>query len=184
VIVFAEELCENILKYVPHRQGVLSIPKRLRIYFMFDRSLLSKLSQCAWKVLSQYLRQAVPYEDAVPGAVIAIQSFGDFLNFNPHLHIIATDGCFYGGGSFMVCPTPDGKALEELFRYEVFKKCQGRMRVISFTEDPEVIKKILKHLGLWLVKPKPPPRANGPPVGHHIDYADTQFPSYDDYNVD
>ncbi len=83
VIVFAEELCENILKYVPHRQWVLSIPKRLRIYFMFDRSLLSKLSQCAWKVLSQYLRQAVPYEDAVSGAVIAIQSFGDFLNFNP-----------------------------------------------------------------------------------------------------
>ncbi len=66
----------------------------------------------------------------------------------------------------------------------VCPKCQGRMRLISFIEDPEVIKKILKHLGLWLVKPKPPPRANGPPVGHHIDYADTQFPSYDDYNVD
>jgi hypothetical protein len=63
-------------------------------------------------------------------------------------------------------------------------KCQGRMRVISFIEDSEVIKKILKHLGLWLVKPKPPPRANGPPVGYHIDYADTQIPSYDDYNVD
>ncbi len=64
---------------------------------MFDWRLLSKLSPspCAWNVLNQYLRQAVPYEDAVPGAVIAIQSFGDFLNFNPHLHIIGTDGCFY-----------------------------------------------------------------------------------------
>jgi len=41
-----EELCENVLKYVPHRQWVYSIPKRLRIYFMFDRKLLSKLSQC------------------------------------------------------------------------------------------------------------------------------------------
>jgi len=30
---------------------------------------------------------------------------------------------------------------------------------------------------------KPPPRANGPPIGHHIDYAHSQFPSYDDYNV-
>ena len=27
-------------------------------------------------------------------------------------------------------------------------KCQGPMRVISFIEDQEVIKKILKHLGL------------------------------------
>ena len=136
VIVFGEELCENILKYVPHRQWVFSIPKRLRLYFMFDRSLLSKLSQCAWNVLSQYLRQAVPYEDAVPGAVNAIQSFGDFLNFNPHLHIIATDGCFYGDGSFMVCPTPAGhvvkcnaKDLQEAFRYEVFKmlKAEGKI---------------------------------------------------------
>jgi hypothetical protein len=114
---------------VPHRQWIFSIPKRLRLYFMFDRSLLSKLSQSAWNVLSQYLRQAVPYEDAVPGAVNAIQSFGDFLNFNPHLHIIATDGCFYGDGSFMVCPTPAGKDLQEAFRYKVFKmlKAEGKI---------------------------------------------------------
>jgi hypothetical protein len=31
------------------------------------------------------------------------------------------------------------------------------MRVISFIEDGEVIKAILKHLGLWLVKSKPVP---------------------------
>ena len=42
----------------------------------------------------------MPEEDAVPGAVIAIQSFGDFLGFNPHLHILCTDGCFYGNGMF------------------------------------------------------------------------------------
>ena len=29
-----EWLCEEVLKYVPHRQWVFSIPKRLRIYFM------------------------------------------------------------------------------------------------------------------------------------------------------
>jgi len=29
-----------------------------------------------------------------------------------------------------------------------FPKCQGRMRIIAFIEDEEVIKKILKHLGL------------------------------------
>jgi hypothetical protein len=32
--------------------------------------------------------QAVPYDDAKPGAAIAVQSFGEFQNFNPHLHII------------------------------------------------------------------------------------------------
>ncbi len=72
-----------LTKNVPHRQWVFSIPKRLRIYFMFDRKLLAKLSQCAWQVLSSYLKQGVIYDDANPGAVIAVQTFGDFLNFNP-----------------------------------------------------------------------------------------------------
>ncbi|MDD4627703.1 MAG: transposase [Syntrophomonas sp.] len=33
---------------------------------------------------------------------MAVQTFGDFLNFNPHLHIIASDGCFATDGGFMV----------------------------------------------------------------------------------
>ena len=41
-----------------------------------------------------------PEEGAVPGAVVAIQSSGDFLGFNPHLHILCSDGCFYGEGMF------------------------------------------------------------------------------------
>jgi len=42
-------------------------------------------------------------------------------------------------------------------------KCSGAMRVIAFIEDPDVIKKILKHLDLWNVKPKPRSLANAPP---------------------
>jgi hypothetical protein len=41
----------------------------------------------------------------------------------------------------------------------VCPKCQGIMKVISFIEARDVIEKILKHLGLWLVKPRPPPRS-------------------------
>ena len=59
VVEFGEQLCEKVLKCVPHRQWVFSIPKRLRIYFMFDRKLLSKLSQCVWKVVSVYITHAV-----------------------------------------------------------------------------------------------------------------------------
>ena len=43
-------------------------------------------------------------------------------------------------------------------------KCRGIMRIISFIEDREVIKAILKHLGLWLVKSKPAPKAHAPPA--------------------
>ena len=48
-------------------------------------------------------------------------------------------------------------------------KCQGRMKVISVIEQPEVIKKILKHLGLWEVKARPPPKTSAPQPNVHID---------------
>ena len=46
-----------------------------------------------------------------------------------HLHVIYTDGCFYGNGSFKACPKPNPKDLEDLFRYEVFKmlKSEGKI---------------------------------------------------------
>ncbi|CAB1063007.1 hypothetical protein D1BOALGB6SA_7789 [Olavius sp. associated proteobacterium Delta 1] len=96
---------------------------------MFGRKLLTKLSRCVWKVLNLYLTQAIAYDDAKAGAAIAVQSFGDFQNFNPHLHVLATDGCFYNDAAFMACPPPGTAELEELFRYEVFKmlKSEGKI---------------------------------------------------------
>jgi hypothetical protein len=80
-------------------------------------------------VLNLYLTQATPYDDAKAGAAVAVQSFGDFQNFHPHLHVLATDGCFYNDTAFMVCPPPDTGGLEKLFRYEVFKmlKAEGKI---------------------------------------------------------
>jgi hypothetical protein len=36
-------------------------------------------------------------------------------------------------------------------------KCGGRLRIISFIENPRVIEKILKHLKLWDPQERPPP---------------------------
>jgi hypothetical protein len=48
-------------------------------------------------------------------------------------------------------------------------QCQGTMKVVGFIENKDVIEKILKHLGIWLVKKKPSARANAPPVHVHLD---------------
>ena len=44
------------------------------------------------------------------------------------------------------------------------------MRILAFIEDEDVIKKILKHLSMWAIKARPPPkRANGPPLNIHYE---------------
>ncbi len=56
------------------------------------------------------------------------------------------------------------------------------MKILSFMEDSEIIKKILKHLNLWDLKARPrPKRANATPSNIHIDYSYCQVPTSDDY---
>ena len=114
VVEFGEWLCTDVLKYVPHRQWVFSIPKRLRIYFMFDRSLLANLSRCAWKVLNLYLTQAVPYDDAKAGAAVAVQNFGDFQNFIP-IYMSWPPTAAFRTTRFMVCRPPDTGSVKRAF---------------------------------------------------------------------
>jgi hypothetical protein len=45
----------------------------------------------------------------------------------------------------------------------VCPKCKGPMRIISFIEDPAVIRKILVHLKLWDLPKRSPPQAAAPP---------------------
>jgi len=45
------------------------------------------------------------------------------------------------------------------------------MKILSVIEDDEIIRKILKHLGLWERKARPPPRANASSSNIHIDYS-------------
>ena len=79
IVEFGEWLCQEVIEEVPHRHFVFSIPKILRRYFLYDRKLLFELRRCAWETLKLYLKSFVSSKDAVPGPVIAIQTFGDFL---------------------------------------------------------------------------------------------------------
>jgi hypothetical protein len=55
----------------------------------------------------------------------------------------------------------------------VCPKCLGTMRVVSSIEDPSVIRAILDHLGIWLVRSRPPPNIHDPP---NIEYATADLP--------
>jgi len=121
---------EGHAKKIPHRHFVFSIPKILRRSFLYDRKLLAALSRCAWESLKGFIQDAVPENDPIPGAVIAMQTFGDFLGFNPHCHILVTDGCFYSEkGMFHVAPPLELKKLEALFRHNVFKMLLAKGKI-------------------------------------------------------
>jgi len=88
-----------------------------------------------------FLQNAVPENNLIPGAVIAMQTFGDLLGFNPHCHILLTEGCFYGDkGMFRVLPPLELKKLEAIFRHKVFKMLLKKGKI---TEE------VVKMLSAW-----------------------------------
>ena len=63
-------------------------------------------------------------------------------------------------------------------------KCQGDMTIISFITDEQVIRKILKHLKLWHVTIRRPPKAHPLPLSDRIDPLGPEAPSADDSIID
>ena len=53
--------------------------------------------------------------------ILFVQTFGDLLTFNPHIHVLAADGVFRADGAFVVLPAIPVKLLEGGFRSEVLK---------------------------------------------------------------
>jgi hypothetical protein len=57
-------------------------------------------------------RPSLKNTEAVPGAIIAIQTFGDLVNFHPHLHALGSAGVFGATGWFYASRRLDLRHLE------------------------------------------------------------------------
>jgi len=102
-ILFGLHVAEDVGQPVPHRQFVWTIPKRLRVFFRFHRGLLNRLPRLAWETVLEVYR-AILGPEAIPGGVIAVQTFGTLIHFHPHLHGLVTDGAFMPDGRFLPVP--------------------------------------------------------------------------------
>ena len=123
-LLWAEWVADEVVQEVPHRMWVFTVPKRVRPFFRYDRSLLGELPRLASKVLPAFFQAALERDDVRPGIISSIQTFNSDLEPNPHLHILASDGCFTADGAFVplsITRKEDLRLLEEAFRREVLK---------------------------------------------------------------
>jgi ribosomal protein S27E len=115
---WGEWMRETVLLDVPHRQVVFTIPKMLRLFFKYNRRLLGELCRLALRSLTRYF-EVVTGSALTPGVIAAIQTFGDWINFHPHLHFLVTEGGVDEAGVFHKIPRIDDSRLAELFAREV-----------------------------------------------------------------
>ena len=70
----------------------------------------------ARECLTEFMQTTLGLPDGLPGIVMAIHTFGEYLDFHPHLHALVADGLFTRDGQFHVLPEVSLKPVEEMFR--------------------------------------------------------------------
>jgi hypothetical protein len=141
--LWADFVSTHVLQPYPHIHVVFSVPKMLRIFFRFNRKLLSELCRCAWKAFRFYCRQCLG-QDVLPAGIFSIQTAGDSLNWNPHIHALILQGGRRPDGSFQPLNDIDTAALRQLFESFLFGMLVARGLIST-----ELVEKIRswKHTG-------------------------------------
>jgi hypothetical protein len=105
---------------LPHRQFVFTFPKLLRPYFRHNRRLFSEISQLIFAILQRFYDKAAkrPVRTAM---VLAYQSAGAFLRWNPHYHCLVLEGGFDEAGRFVHIPFGNIQRMSEYFRRVIIK---------------------------------------------------------------
>ena len=96
------------------------MPKALRPFFRHDRRLFAEVSRLIYQILREFYNEAAGRQ-LLTGMVIAHQTFGDMLRWNPHFHETVLEGGFDEWGTFFYIPFSGLQSMTELFRCRVIK---------------------------------------------------------------
>ena len=146
-VIFAEHLHKELLPPVPQRHVVFSLPKRLRVFFKYDRDLNSLLFHAAWDSLSEFVQAVIP--GSTPGAVLVVQTSGESVNFNPHLHGLTSSGAFLPDGSFVPLEHFDTEKLTLLFTHKVLSALKAR-GLLSETHLAQILAQVHTGFSVWV----------------------------------
>lgn len=132
---------------VPHRQFVFTMPRPLRGIFRKRRKLLHLLFKASIECLRDWMRLRLDLPDGQLAAIAAVQTFGDYLVFHPHLHVLAAAGLVDREGRFHLMPVESIEPLAELFRHR-FIEMLHREKLISEKKVHQLLD--WKHSGFSL----------------------------------
>ena len=107
---------------VPHRHLVLTVAEELREVLFWHRSLLKVMMDSAAKTALEVLQSQK--SGAVPGILVVVHTFGRDLKFNPHVHLLMTEGGLRGG-QWEPIPFLPYALLRKKWQYHLLTEIKG-----------------------------------------------------------
>lgn len=146
-VIFAEHLYESVLEKVEHRHIVFSLPRRIRAFFRYDRNLNNILFNAAWGSIQEILCTT-----GTPASVLTLQTAGEALNFNPHLHGAIANGLFLSDGTFVPFQDINTAALTESFQTRVLAALD-KLELIDDGTVEQILSQAYSGFSVWLGEP-------------------------------
>jgi hypothetical protein len=86
---------------------------------LVDEALASRVGELC-RIIARSAQAGVRCRPAPrPGFILFVQTFGDLVNFNPHVHALVVDGVFEASGRFIPLPLIPEALLAERLRRKV-----------------------------------------------------------------
>lgn len=110
---------------VPHRHFVLSIPSQLWPCLKEDKSLWKTYMDSAAEACADYFPKLMRDPSVEIGMVVILHPFGKDMRFQPHLHLIATEGGIDGHGNFVGKDFIPARQFARCWQYHISKNLQA-----------------------------------------------------------
>jgi len=164
-----------MIKGVGHRHVVLTTPKELWGYFLKDRSLLNVMAdagaQLIKDILSFYRKEGIE-----PGIILIIQTAGRALNFNPHLHLLITEGGLSKDGRWHTLSYISQDLLGRKWKYFLLTRLKGYLPKNERTR--KLIDTLFKEKPLFITYCKKEKKRKIDIVGYLVKYVISSPISY------
>ncbi len=131
---------------VSHRHFVMSVPDALW-GFLRDWNMKKVYMDSAIKSFNEYFSKIIR-QDVKVGVIVILHPFGKGMWFQPHLHLLITEGGYNKNGTFIKCSYVPADGFRKKWQYEVLKALQdnGLSRELAY----EMYQKYPKGFYVWL----------------------------------
>jgi len=108
---------------VSHRHFVMSVPDDLWP-FLRDWNMMKIYMDSAINSFNEFFT-IITHRKINVGVIVVLHPFGKDMKFQPHLHLLITEGGFDKNGNFIKCSYVPADGFRKKWRYEVLKNFQS-----------------------------------------------------------
>jgi hypothetical protein len=108
---------------VPHRHFVMSVPDALW-YFFRDWNNLKAYMDAAIECFNDYFSKLL-HRNIKVGVIVILHPFGKDMRFQPHLHLLITEGGFDNRRNFIKAEFIPANGFRKSWQYHVLEKLQA-----------------------------------------------------------